>query len=277
MARRRRRRGGGLERAAGPRGGEESGARRGMAATAAATSPTPPASLFSPLLVLLLAVVALAGARGAAGVSAPCNVGLSKVRGACARVFGPDVQIEQILDVFLREDTRFMEELLLSANGGLDESCCASLDALVRHSTCLCDEGLLGTFLQQNVERVKLALVALAGSEVSPCWGLMGSDFFVQRLGSIASLSELDETKVCKCRSLLERLEREQQQRGETRSSSSPPRVQSFGSRARGAPAEEVLQFDSFSDAKAFFTEEKISQVGSSDPQTVDLIRSTCL
>ncbi len=39
----------------------------------------------------------------------------------------------------------------------------------------------------------------------------------------------------------------------------------------------QVLQFDSFTDAKAFFAEERISRAGGADPQTAELIRSVCV
>jgi hypothetical protein len=181
---------------------------------------------------------------------------------------------------------------LFAGQAVVGKSCCQAVDKLLRYSTCLCDKGVFGSVLQSKwvdmTERMKRAVKEAANTQ---CKGIAA---LPDNLEEVRELRTLDETKVCKCRSLLATISESKsssiaENENGSHSNDDAQMVQSFSgaqptqfpllrSRNQGLPVQvdKVLQFDSLNEASRFFTEQRITAFDA-DKDTADLIRSTCL
>jgi len=157
---------------------------------------------------------------------------------------------------------------LIAASASVREACCSSVNTLLRYSTCLCDKGPLGIFLKSSWGEVDpKSRAAFKSISEAKCKGIITLPANFQ---SMDSLGELDETKVCKCKTLLERLEGEARRAMGDQQTSMPSPMQGI------QPLDAPLRFESLASARSFFTEQRIDNTGGGDDETARLIRETC-
>jgi len=172
---------------------------------------------------------------------------------------------------------------VFAAQAQISSSCCQAVDKLLKYSTCLCDKGIFGSVLQSKwTDMTRRMRVAVRETANMQCQGVAALPDDIEDL---QELRTLDQTKVCKCRSLLATIS--ETQAGEN---SNVQMVQSFSGAQQTDPLlrsrnhntfprvhlDKALQFESLNEASRFFTEQKITAFDA-DQDTADLIRTTCL
>lgn len=165
---------------------------------------------------------------------------------------------------------------IVASRAKISTQCCTSLNDLLRFSTCLCDKGALGVFIQDNWKSVnRKTRKTLKDVADDQCTNILT---LPKTFIKLKDISLLDETKVCTCRRLIDELEEIQKQQTremEEKKKKKEPQPQPFLRRSFTETPEQVLQFASLNEFSSYYTEQKIQQVNA-DSATAELIRANC-